>query len=438
MSSFKPAFGLAAIALLSLTIAVACAGGGEEPPTVGPATPTPLATPTPIATVTPEVIDGVEVIPLQIGEESELPEDVALIIETGCYHCDGPTNGLVRVYRDASGEVRTDTLFTAATTGLQTDGSFIHSYALSSDASQIVVSVCTRGDCAWLGEASPDAQSTLYRSLDGGVTWEQFGVLDGESWVVAIAKAGVVVAGPYGTEEEPQPKYRLFASGEPVQPPPAARRWPIALSDGELTWPAENGRLLRSDGSQILAVSQSAWVGDVEADASAERFAVAWWTGVGIFTRDGRPITAFSLPGAARVGGWLNHTLVAGNVTVPPGLFPTPEAGRFWIDLLPAILDLEGGEAHPLTDPFLDPPFTGGRNYVQAVLPGPFARVVNTGACLNVRAEPGAAAAVLACAADGVLLRDTGEARQADGTTWQRVVTPAGVEGWASSQYLER
>jgi hypothetical protein len=48
------------------------------------------------------------------------------------------------------------------------------------------------------------------------------------------------------------------------------------------------------------------------------------------------------------------------------------------------------------------------------------------------------AAPVLACAADGVLLRDTSETREADGATWRRVVTPAGVEGWASSQFLER
>ena len=64
--------------------------------------------------------------------------------------------------------------------------------------------------------------------------------------------------------------------------------------------------------------------------------------------------------------------------------------------------------------------------------------MVNTGSCLNVRAEPAMTAAVLACAADGVLLRDTGETREVDGATWRRVVTPAGVDGWASSQFLER
>jgi hypothetical protein len=87
--------------------------------------------------------------------------------------------------------------------------------------------------------------------------------------------------------------------------------------------------------------------------------------------------------------------------------------------------------------PFHELPFSG-RNYVRAVLHGPFARVVDTGSCLNVRAEPAIAAPVLACAADGVLLRDTGESREVDGASWRRVITPAGVEGWAQTQYLER
>jgi hypothetical protein len=63
--------------------------------------------------------------------------------------------------------------------------------------------------------------------------------------------------------------------------------------------------------------------------------------------------------------------------------------------------------------------------------------VVDTGACLNVRAEPGPAAPVLTCAADGVLLQDSGETQEADGATWRRVITPSGIEGWASSRYLE-
>jgi hypothetical protein len=70
-SSFKPAFGLAAIALLFLALAVACGDNGAQPTstaTVGPATPTPLATPTPSVAspspiASPIVVGGITVHP---------------------------------------------------------------------------------------------------------------------------------------------------------------------------------------------------------------------------------------------------------------------------------------------------------------------------------------------------------------------------------------
>jgi len=403
----------------------------------------------------PIVVDGLRVVPIQFGEEMELPEDVALIIETGCYYCDGPPTGLYRLYRDASGQLRTDALFTLEALGLPLhrgnkedawDESYITGIALSDDASEIAAGVCTRGYCGGLGFPTADAETTLYRSLDGGVTWTPFGVLDGGAWVVAVVKDGVVVSGPYGTEEESPPKFSLFPGGEPVQPtqpPPGVSGWPLMLPGGELAWRTEDGRLLRSDGSEALALGEGAYVGDIVAEPNGERFAVTWWTDwpssqnrIGLFSPDGRPINAFSLSDSARVGGWLSDTLVAGNATVPQGLLPTPEPGRYVMNFVPVIIDLETGQTHPLAGPFHELPLSG-RNYVRAVLHGPFARVVNTGSCLNVRAEPAMAAPVLACAADGALLQETGETREADGATWRRVVMPAGVEGWASSQYLE-
>jgi hypothetical protein len=402
----------------------------------------------------------VKVVPLQFGEEAELPDDVALIIETGCYYCDGPPTGLYRLYRDASGQLRTDALLTIEALGLPlyrgnheeawANQSYITGLALNDDASEIVAGVCTRGYCGGLGFPTADAQTTLYRSPDGGVTWTQLAVMDGGAWVVAVVKDGVVVSGPYGTEEESPPKFSLFPSGDPAELPPGPSvYWPLTLPGGELAWRTEDGRLLRSDGSEVLPLGDGVWVGDIVADASGNRLAATWSTEspssqsrIGIFSGDGRPISAFSLSDSARVGGWLSDTLVAGNVGVPSGLLPTPEPGHYAMNFVPAIFDLEAGEAHPLAGPFQELPLSG-RNYIRAIVHGPFARVVDTGACLNVRAEPAMAepamaASVLACAADSVLLRDTGETREVEGTAWRRVVTPAGVEGWASSQYLER
>jgi hypothetical protein len=449
--SARIALATGAIAVLVLLIAAACDDDETQPAptsaigTLTPlATPTPSATPSPSTTATPEVIDGVEVMPLQFGEKAEVPDDVALIVEATCQPCNGPSSGLHLVYRDASGQLRMEELFAGEALDLLPPamstpaaigpiGPYIHGLALNSDASDIVVDVCTRGRCVWIDEASPDAQSTLYRSNDGGVTWEEFGVLDGRYYVEAIAKEGLLLSGPY-TGDDWNPKYELFPSGEPLEAPLEASHEPLTLPDGETAWPTDDGRLLRGDGSQILTLGQGGWVQDIVPDASGERLAVASLNRLGVFSRDGRPITAFSSSHAPEVAGWLSDTLVVGNVGVPGELLPAPEPGSV---IVPAIFDLEAGEAHPILHPFLDQP----RRFsyiVRAVLHGPFARVVNTGSCLNVHAEPDPTAAALTCAADGVLLRDAGETREVDSATWRRVVTPAGEEGWASSQFLER
>ncbi|TET95150.1 MAG: hypothetical protein E3J29_07360, partial [Dehalococcoidia bacterium] len=180
------------------------------------ATRTPSPTPTSAATATPEVIDGVEVIPLQIGEEVELPDDVALIVKASCQPCDGPSSGLYLVYRDASGQVRMEELSPGKTPGLLPPGSGpVHNVVVNSDASEMVVDVCTRGECVWIDDAGPEAESTLYRSTDGGASWEESGVLDGKHYPVAITEKGLVVRA-WGPETKWEYEYELFPSGGPL------------------------------------------------------------------------------------------------------------------------------------------------------------------------------------------------------------------------------
>jgi hypothetical protein len=112
----------------------------------------------------------------------------------------------------------------------------------------------------------------------------------------------------------------------------------------------------------------------------------------------------------------------------------THPSGRY----APSIVDTNAYILRPLGEPFTGPDFASGRNHIVAALRGPFARVVNTGSCLNIRDGPSLDTNVITCAADGVLLRDQGETVESDGVTWVRVVTPAGVEGWAAAAYLER
>ena len=76
---------------------------------------------------------------------------------------------------------------------------------------------------------------------------------------------------------------------------------------------------------------------------------------------------------------------------------------------------------------------TFDRNNTVAIQQGPFAKVVNTGACLNIRDAPDPSARVLTCASEGVLLRIPGGFAAG---AWQAVTTPSGIQGWASSQYL--
>jgi len=76
-----------------------------------------------------------------------------------------------------------------------------------------------------------------------------------------------------------------------------------------------------------------------------------------------------------------------------------------------------------------------GRNRVVAVQTGPFARVVNTGSCLNMRDAPSLESNVITCIADGVLLRIESEEQTTPG--WLEVATPSGARGYASTLYLE-
>ena len=454
------ALGLVLVAALG-----ACGGGDGSALTAEPTTPTPSNAVTPGLGEALQVIDGVEVAPLEFGGEAELPEDVALIVELGCTGCDGPTTGLARVYRDSSGQVRTDTLFSVEEMGLPprlvktSKGTeewepMITGFALRAGGGEIAVSVCTRGFCLEIGEPpSSDAQTALFQSTDGGVTWRRADLEGGPDSVVAMTREGVVLAGLSATWAQGGPQFQLFPTGQRVEmPKEAGISWPVSLPSGELLWPSEDGRLLRSDGSQFLALPVGFQVGWLPSrvlfpDPGGERYAAAVWVDrpeeygvdyyLGLFDAAGGLTKAFSLDGLASVGGWLNSGLAVGNAVVLADQLTTAIPDPF-VGALPVLFDLDAGRVYPILDPFLEPPFRNGRNHVLAVLQGPFARVVNTGGCLNVRAEPGATGEVLGCAAEGVLLRDAGETREADGVTWLRLVTPGGVEGWASTAYLER
>jgi hypothetical protein len=448
----------------ALLLLAACGGGGSQPTPTPPGSP--AATIGPTATPTfPQTVGGITVRPLAIGDEARLPDDVALIIETGCWACDGPTTGFLRVYRDPSGHIRTDTLLTIDSLGLQPrlvttakgvqeEPPYITGFAMRPDGSEMVVSVCVRESCGSGGlEAwSPNSRTAFFRSTDGGVTWQAFGELDVGSSAIGLVREAAVLVSSWQAEMAPA-SFSLFPSGEAVQAPPGVTSWwAFPLPDGDLLWPADDGRLLHSDGSVFAVVPADSWrlswVPRINHDPTGARFALEWVLDnpdspnyqarqyLGIFRSDGQLDQAFSLSELVFVGPWSDLDVLLGNISISPSQLSTP-VPLYFPGVLPALIDLDAGLIHPITDPFLGPDWEGGRSLVRAVLPGPFGRVVGTGSCLNVRAEPGIAADVLSCATDGVLLSDTGETREVDGVIWRQVVTPAGVEGWASTQYLQ-
>jgi hypothetical protein len=156
----------------------------------------------------------------------------------------------------------------------------------------------------------------------------------------------------------------------------------------------------------------------------------------GILTAAGDPISFYHTPiESYLVGPWLDGHRLIGHLNKTFGLMP--DSSPTFFGNVPAVVDLESALISPIPQPFLDQKIFR-RNNVVGVQHGPFARVVNTGDCLNVRASPSAGAGILRCYVDGVLLQDLGETRESGGTTWARVKAPGGLEGWASVEYLER
>jgi hypothetical protein len=447
---------LAAILVIAAASA-ACGGEGRAPagPTSTPspgASPSPSPTSVPSPSPTPEVIAGMPVVPLEVVGKAEFPDDVALIVETGCWQCDGPTTGLERVYRDPSRTLRAETLFSPEHLGLpprvmQTDKGpqeeepIITGFALTADASRIVVSVCTRGMCLEMGgPPSTDAQTTLFQSTDGGIIWRALDVLDGGFGARAITANRLLLIHFGGPYEGNGPRYQFHPSGETVEPPAGAVTWrPFPAPFGDLLWGTDDGRVLRTDGSEFLALDlpPSAEIIDLAVQPEpAPQTAVVWFEEegasgsyyLGLVEPEGRFRKVYRTGDLVLLGGWLD-ALVYGNAGVQPERLPVPPP-QFYLAWLPAALDLQGGAAAPILEPFLE---RQGRNLVQAIVEGPFARVVGTGSCLNVRAEPSMSSVVLACAADDVLLQDIGQSGH-----WLHVATPAGEVGWAAADYLER
>jgi hypothetical protein len=435
-----------------------------------PATPTP--TPTNISTATqtaspapdsiPEVLKETDVTSLTQGDPIDPWPSYAFIMETGCWQCDGGSTGFIRVYGRADGTAVIDELLHYERTGytrtetkdgqtVETDP-YITGFAFEPDASDMWISLCVRNACGGgLASWSADSESLILRSRDGGVTWTEAGRLGGGGFVITTAGPDQIIVGFLQTDGWP-PAFAYFPGLEPLTPP-VEGDWPVGYLKGGPLWRKPAGNALEYGGRLVADFGDNAGIAGVsvaKAPSDGGDFIVGWnWprsTGeqayfASLVYAEGFITQSYEYPRFFLPGVYLPKGLIAGNAEVDQALLPgsVPE-GHF--TYLPAVIDLDQRVVRPLFSVLSHPDFPKGRNQIVAAQPGDFARVVNTGSCLNVRSEPGESAPVLECVHDGVLLRDIEKASRLVSYTpvagWVEVQTASGSHGWASTEYLER
>jgi hypothetical protein len=294
-----------------------------------------------------------------------------------------------------------------------------------------------------MGGPSTGAEVWLFRSEDGGVTWTELQRLPRSELVVGWLGPGSVLTSHFD-DDSGTASFTVRPTGEGVASPHGhADAWPVVTADGRLLWHARDGLILYPDGT-VYAGTEQPGVGfrepllghrsDLLPFFWKERHYLAQ------LNPDGSVRRAYVADPWVNPEAWmttLSDDRIFASVSVPAARYADSGPSQF-VGILPAIIDLGSASVLPISQPFLEPPFLNGRNHVVAVQQGPLASVVNAGDCLNIRDAPSTDAGILVCLADNVLVRDLAEVSTPDGMTWARVVTPAGVEGWAAAEYLER
>ena len=407
--------------LVCTLLLLACTS--DEPPPASPTpdllSPTPTATPSPatstaepaasatstaattpsLATATTEPTSTQALDPtlprsVEIGPLLPLPDDLALIVETGCAECDGSAETLERIYRDnLNGNLRLETIFTFTGTGVRS--------ARSPRPGELLAVECSTGHCGDVTTtASDDAATTLHRSRDGGMTWESSEPRKGAYHTLGAAGTEDALVTRIPAEDHVQwgsLGYEWFISSEPVEPPaglePGAAS-PRTLPNGSIVWWTDDGRLLTASGKLILQTAREP-LETMVPSPSGERFAVATRIRqpqavhfLEIYSREdpvgqAELLTTFVLNTFAPV--WIDETHLAISVQLlhvelgplEDELPPQARDLRF-LTYVPAILDIHSGTLRPIVEPFLDEAHAGERNRVIGVQHRPFQRVVGT------------------------------------------------------------
>jgi hypothetical protein len=300
---------------------------------------------------------------------------------------------------------------------------------------RLAVAACTEGYCGGYGPPSPDAANAVFRSDDGGITWQRIPSLPVGALLTGFLPEGELVASvPSGSDS-----FELFTwpSRQEVKHPPGT--WP-ALVEGELLWQQPDGHdLLDVNGNVAIPAPRlpdGPPRGPHDLMSGRLRDVVVWVP----FPRD------------SSVTGYASEVDEAGKLgrTVKWEGFDLDVIARVDDDaiLLIRFFPPGGGIGATFLADFRNGAFrevVGIKRpadidaYPLGLLRGSFGRVSTGGDCLFVREGPSMSSRAIGCYRDGTLLTVTGPSRSGDaGGTWLPVLTPGGSPGYASQQFLQR
>jgi hypothetical protein len=319
-----------------------------------------------------------------------------------------------------------------------------HISGVASDGQAIYVGLVT-GECPYcLPSSDPGRFTTIYASNDGGMTWESSEPVEGVWIPAAVDAAGLVARNLSSSIVD----YARPADGdlEPIVIPQNVdlELGPVVV-DGVLAWQSRGSAALIDSGGTVLkpdfydplafrtaslirtpSSTFLTWTNESTSPAEPAHYVIEADSASGravfpkrVLRTDELPVIVDALDNQVLVGlQWFEPDAPAGH---NEGITPT-------------LIDFDTATAYPIAE---------FREHYIATIPilayeGPFLRVNAPGDCLNIRTTAGVNAAVLECAADGVLLGDREDTWDRDGLTWLAVRTPSGDAGWASSEFLAR
>jgi hypothetical protein len=401
-----------------------------------------------------EVIAGVEVRELTVGQPTSLPDDLVVYLGPAPWAADSFPILLWRVYRGPNGEIRRDDLF--ATAKAQLGPLAIVDWAGDEQMGEIVFVACPEGKCRGTGVGGWAGEFDAYRSTDGGITWSPFVTVPAMAFPRAVTAEGTIFGHFLGRDSNDRPEYRFFRmpSGQEVVPP-APNTEPRVVPGLGLIWepiPVPQATF----GTQPVYGAEGKVVANLQPEAHLQPHLAGVLGGAiygsweyvpdrpadphsragyfGQLDSVGKPVALYT-PG--RIAGWNGPYLAGRGLLLGNAEISGAGVRRSPFDVPAVLVDLSTGKALPLRE--LDEGLSEFQQpIVRGAVPGRVARVKTSGDCLNVRETPSAGAASLACYRDGVLLLERGEMRVEAGTSWLPVTTPDGRDGWASVEFVER